>query len=151
MKKITFLLVLTAVIFASIIVPGAKTDAAVPTVIYKNPRDAQEIGYNISTTKKISRKDLNNISKYFDDRESNRNMQLSLVTGIMVTPLNPYFGLGAGTAVSALTTYVNTHGKLVSSKLKKSSKKSFKVKINYVYKRVTSQDGYYYIDTIKIY
>lgn len=87
------------------------------------------------------------ISKYFDDRESNRNMQLSLVTGIMVTPLNPYFGLGAGTAVSALTTYVNTHGKLVSSKLKK----SFKVKINYVYKRVTSQDGYYYIDTIKIY
>ncbi|MDL5378444.1 hypothetical protein ACNOIU_16025 (plasmid) [Exiguobacterium mexicanum] len=151
MKKITLMLSIFVLAFATFIVPAMKTEAATATVIWKHPRDAKEIGYQFSTTKKITRADLNNISTYFDNREANRNMQASLASGIMVLPVSPYLGLGVGTAVAALTTYINTHGKLVTATLKKSTSKTFTVKINYRYKQVGSNDGYYYIDTIKIY
>lgn len=151
MKKITLMLTVFVLTFVTLIAPAMKAEAATATVIWKHPRDAKEIGYQFSTTKKITRTDLNNISTYFDNREANRNMQASIASGVMVIPVNPYFGLTVGTAVAAMTTYINTNGKLVTATLKKSTSKSFTVKINYRYKQVGSNDGYYYIDTIKIY
>lgn len=90
------------------------------------------------------------ISDYIDNAESGRNIQLGLATSIIVGPLNPYIGVSAGFGVSLLTTYVNTQGKIVSATLKKSTKTTFKATIVYKYRQVDSNDGYYYISSIKI-
>ncbi|MFT0802841.1 hypothetical protein VSK91_15080 [Bacillus swezeyi] len=120
-------------------------------VIWKHPRDAKKIGHTFSTTTTISRKELIKISDYIDNREAGRNAQLGIATTILTAPLSPKISIGAGVGVALLSSYVNTNGKIVSSKLKNSTKKSFKVKITYIYRWAGSNDGYYYIDSVKVY
>lgn len=124
---------------------------AAPAVIWKHPSVASKIGKSFSTTTTITRTQLNKISTHIDNRETGENVVAGLAATIITTPLTPKFSLSIGIGVTLLTTYRNTHGKLVSAKLKESSAKNFKVKVNYNYKQAGSNDGYYYVSTIKIY
>lgn len=119
-------------------------------MIWKHPKKAKEIGHNFTTTKKITRAELNKISKYIDDKETSENVLAGIATTILTTPLKPYLSISSGVGVTLVTSYRSTNGKLVSNKLKKSTAKSFKVKITYRYRQTGSNDGYYFIDKIKI-
>ncbi|MGE7768214.1 hypothetical protein [Peribacillus sp. NPDC096540] len=128
---------------------GNNVEAA-QTVIWTHPKKTEDIGYNFTTTKTITREELNKISKYIDDKDTSANVLAGIATTILTTPLKPYLSISSGIGVTLLTSYRSTNGKLVSDKLKKSTAKSFKVKIAYKYRQTGSNDGYYFIDTIKI-
>ncbi|TDL84660.1 hypothetical protein E2R55_27195 [Vibrio vulnificus] len=149
LKIMVAVLLISSVSALGINLLGNNVEAA-QTVIWKHPKDAKKIGYNFTTTKTITRAELNKISTYIDGKETSSNVLAGIATTIVTTPLKPYLSISSGIAVTLLTSYRSTKGKLVSDKLKKSSAKSFKVKITYKYRQSGSNDGYYFIDTIKI-
>ncbi|UPM55366.1 hypothetical protein [Gottfriedia acidiceleris] len=118
--------------------------------LWANPVTAKKIGYTIKTTKKITRTELLQISNYIDNQESGRSIQLAIATSIVVLPLKPLIGVGAGLGVGLLTTYKNTQGKIVSSTLKNSTKSFYNVTLIYQYRQVGPSDGYYFISKITI-
>ncbi|MFJ8261057.1 hypothetical protein ACIQ4I_03725 [Rummeliibacillus sp. NPDC094406] len=150
MKNIKILIAVLLISSISIVTVN-QTHATTQAVIWEHPSKAKKIGYSFSTTKTISRKELNQISKYFDDTETNKIVQAGIATTILTTPLSPKISISAGLGVTLLTSYVKTQGKMVSKKLKESSSKKFKVKISYYYRQTGSNDGYYSISKIKIY
>ncbi|MCC2248963.1 hypothetical protein JUJ52_03190 [Virgibacillus sp. AGTR] len=156
MKKILTKILVVTLIFGSIglgtfTVKPDEASAATKTVFYAHPSKAKKIGWKFSTTKTISRSQLIKISDYFDKRKGHQSAWAGLAATILSAPLNVYASVPAGAAVTLLTSYSKTHGDLISAKLKKSTKKSFKVKITYRYRQAGSNQGYYYIDSIKIY
>lgn len=150
LKVIALSLILGSISLGSLGIENNYVSAATDSVFYAHPSKAKEIGRTFTTSKKISRKELIDISDYFDDQKKNNTAALSTATTILVSPLNPYASVTAGSAVGLLTTYSKTHGDLVSEKLKKSTKKSFNVKIKYRYIQAGSNQGYYKIDKINI-
>ncbi|EWH21645.1 hypothetical protein [Bacillus haynesii] len=151
LKILVSVLVISSLSSLGFITKNDEAKAATRAVIYTTQKKAKKIGYTFSTTKTISRKDLNKISDYLDNNDASRNAQLGVVTTILTAPLSPYISIGAGLGATLLSSYIETNGKLVSSKLKKSSKKTFKVKITYRYRFGPREDGYYYISNVKIY
>lgn len=120
------------------------------STIWSSPNDAKKIGYTFTLTKTIFRQELLDISNYIDNQEAGRSIQLGIATSIITIPARPIIAIPAGTGVAMLLTYVNTQGKIVSNTLKQSTKTSFKVTINYRYRQVGPNDGYYFIDSISI-
>ncbi|MED3799307.1 hypothetical protein P4604_18170 [Lysinibacillus capsici] len=119
-------------------------------VIWCHPSRAKEIGRTFSTDATITRDELIKINTYFDNKETGQSVQAGLATTILTAPLNGYFSVSAGVAVTFLTSYVDTQGKMVNSTLLKSTKSKFNVKITYNYLQTGSNDGYYSISKIKI-